>query len=222
LAQLFLNADRFKDAEEVFSRALAASDNDPDVREKLEDVEVRNLRHRYTKADKQAKESGADEAKLEVKRLRKELNQKLLVVYKNRAERYPANLAFKFDLALQYKTIGEFGEAIKEFQLARNDPRRKGLCLLYLGECFQKIKQFRLAMEHYESAIQEIPDRDADNKKLAFYRAGKLAFDMSDAPRAQKHLNVLASMDFAYRDVSVLLDKLANTGNDSGSDTSAT
>ena len=30
-------------------------------------------------------------------------------------------------------------------------------------------------MKHYEAAIQEIPDRDADNKKKAMYLAGRLA-----------------------------------------------
>ena len=69
--------------------------------------------------------------------------------------------------------LGDFGEAIKELQVARSDPRRKGFCLLLLGQCFERIKQKRLAMEHYEAAIQEIPDRDADNKKKALYRAGQ-------------------------------------------------
>ena len=45
-----------------------------------------------------------------------------------------------------------------------------------LGQCFQEIKQYRLAMNNYESAIHEIPDRDADNKKRALYRAGRLAW----------------------------------------------
>ena len=103
---------------------------------------------------------------------------------------------------MQHQLLGQYGEAIKEYQVARNDPRRKGVCLLALGECFYRIKQYRLAMEHYEAAIQEIPDRDAEHKKKALYRAGKLDFELKDRPRAEKHLNILASLDFAYRDVS--------------------
>ena len=123
-------------------------------------------------------------------------------------ERLPANLAFRFELGQQYKVLGQIGEAIKEFQNARNDARRKGVCLLQLGECFQAIKQYRLAMDHYESAIEEIPDRDADSKKAALYKAGKLALGLNDLAKAEKHLGVVASMDFSYRNVSVLLDKI--------------
>jgi len=198
----------------VYARAFEASDGSPDVREKWEDAQVRHLRHRYTVADKKAKEGGAPEAVAEAKKIRKEYMIKQLTMYKNRAERYPSNLGFKYDLGLQYKSVGQYSEAIREFQLARNDPRRKGLCMLALGECFQKIKQFRLAMEHYEVAIEEIPDRDADNKKLALYRAGTLAREIGVLEKARKYLNILASLDFAYRDVSSLLDELARLGDD--------
>ena len=92
------------------------------------------------------------------------------------------------------------------------------MCLFQLGECFRKIKQYRLAMEHYEAAIQEIPDREADQKKKAYYRAGKLAFDLKDWSKAEQHLNVLASLDFSYRDVSELLSKLAEIGEKGGSE----
>ena len=190
-----------REAEEALSRALELSNGDHELQEKLNDVQVRHLRHIYLQADKRAKESGSEEAKVELKKVYKTLNQKLLNVAKHRAERFPTNLTFKYDLGVQYQLLGQYSEAIKEFQVARSDPRRKGVCLLALGECFQRIKQYRLAMDHYEVAIQEIPDRDGENKKKALYRAGRLAFELKDRPRAEKHLNVLASMDFAYRDV---------------------
>ena len=64
-------------------------------------------------------------------------------------------------------------------------------------------------MNNYESAIQEIPDRDADNKKRALYRAGRLAMALKDLETAEKHLTTLAGLDFTYKDVSKLLDKIA-------------
>ncbi len=81
--------------------------------------------------------------------------------------------------------------------------------MLVLGECFQQIKQYRLAMTHYESAVQEIPDREADTKKRSLYLAGRLALYLRDFDAAEKHLTTLAALDFTYRDVSKLLDKLA-------------
>ena len=208
LVQLLVNADRYREAEEALNQAIEVSKGDLELREKLNDVQVRHLRHRYKQADQRAKESGGEEAKTELKKLYKALNQKLLDVAKQHAERSPNNLAYNFDLAVQYQLLGQYNEAIKEFQIARNDPRRKGVCMLALGKCFERIKQYRLAMEHYEAAIQEIPERDPENKKKALYYAGRLAFELKDRPKAERHLNVLASMDYAYRDVSALLDKL--------------
>ena len=133
----------------------------------------RRLKFKLDQAERQAGKIETEENKAEVKRCKKEYNQKLLEVWKHRAERYPNQLPFRLELGQQYMTLGDYGEAIKEFQVARNDPRRKGFCLLLLGECFKRIKQKRLAMEHYEAAIQEIPDRDADNKKKALLRRGQ-------------------------------------------------
>ena len=111
-----------------------------------------------------------------------------------------------------------YEEAIQELQMAQSDSRRKGVCLLVLGECFQQIKQYRLAKSHYESAIQEIPDRDIEHKKKALYLAGRLAMYLKDVEMAEKHLTALAAMDFTYKDISRLLDKLAKLRENLGFD----
>ncbi len=145
-------------------------------------------------------------------------------VHKSRVERYPNNLAFRYDLGYRYQKNGRFKEAIAEYQQAQKDPRKRGLSLLALGQCFQQIKQYKLAMSNYEGAIEEIPDRDADNKKLALYLAGRLATALKDLDTGEKYLTTLAGLDFAYRDVSTLLEKIAKMregpGGDAGQDPS--
>ena len=64
-------------------------------------------------------------------------------------------------------------------------------------------------MTQYESAINEIPDREEEHKKDALYRAAKLSLALDDLETAEKHLTNLAELDFAYKDVSALLDKIA-------------
>jgi hypothetical protein len=63
-------------------------------------------------------------------------------------------------------------------------------------------------MSHFEEAIREIPDRDAENKKKALYYAGRLALAMKDLDGAERHLSTLAGLDYSYRDVSDLLKKI--------------
>ncbi len=90
------------------------------------------------------------------------------------------------------------------------------MCLINLGECFRAIKQFHLAMNHFEQAVQEIPDRDQEDKKLAYYRAGKLAMGLKDLAKADKYLTTLASMDYTYRDTSDLLERLHRMQDEEG------
>lgn len=199
LAQFYVNDERYKEAEDLLATAFELSDGDADVREKWEDAQLRHLRQRMTQAsDPKVK-----------KKLQEEYFERDMEAYKNRVERYPGNLSFRFELGYRYMLTKRYQEAIRELQVAKNDPRRKGASLLVLGQCFQHIKQYRLAKDHYELAIQEIPDRDVDNKKRALYLAGRLAMAIKDLDAAERYLTTLAGLDFTYRDASALLDKIA-------------
>jgi tetratricopeptide (TPR) repeat protein len=214
LADLHLRNERFEQAEAVFAKALEVSGGDMNIRERLEDTQLRRAREQLAQAEKRAQAEGTDEAKSLVKRLKTELNNKELEIYRSRMDRYPTNLALKFEVAERLKRGKLYKEAIPLFQKALADPRRKGAVMLSLGECFHHIEQFRLAMSNYEQAVQEIPARDEDLKKLALYRAGKLAYGLKDLDTAEKYLTELAGLDFGYEDVSEWLDKIAKKRND--------
>ena len=204
LAQICTNDERYGEAEELLATAYDLSDGDVEIREKWEDVQLRHFRQKIARTqDPEAK-----------KKLQEQYFEKDLEACKNRVERHPANLSLRYDLGYRYMLTKQYNEAIRELQAAKNDPRRKGLCSLVLGQCFQQIKQYRLAMSNYEAAIREIPDRDAENKKRALYFAGRLAMSkhVDDRATAEKHLTTLAGLDFTYKDVSTLLDKLAGVG----------
>ncbi|MBN2293584.1 MAG: tetratricopeptide repeat protein [Pirellulales bacterium] len=218
LAEAYFRDENYTKAEEVLTRAFEATDGNPDIREKLEDAQLRNLRIKIREAEKERAAVKDDdvksaEARKKHHQLRKEFDLKSLEVWKNRVERYPNDLTFKYNLGDFCQRTGNYKEAIHNFQQARNDPRWKGLCLLKLGQCFSQIKQYRLAVAQLESAIAEIPDRDTDTKKEALYYAGRLALGLKDADMADRHLTALAAMDFSYKDVSDLLDKVAEMRN---------
>lgn len=208
LAQLHLVAERYEEADKVYERAYQASNQDADIGEKWEDVQLRRLRHELSQAEKRAKASGDADDRKEYKALFKQLAAKEIEVYQRRVERYPMNLTFKFELGQRYRMGRQYQDAIKMFQAARNEPRKKGLCILLLGECFEEINKGRMALRHYEEAVQEIPDRDEENKKRALYHAGKVAIELGDRDKAEQYLNILAALDFGYRDVAELLDRL--------------
>jgi tetratricopeptide (TPR) repeat protein len=218
LADLHVRDEDYDKAEEVLGRAYEASGENPEVRERLEDMQIRNLRQKRAAAKKKLDKTGSAEDKESFQQLHKALDTKELEVYEHRCEHHPNNLTFKYFLGVKYQGNGLYDKAIQQFQLAKNDPQRKGLCMLALGQCFQQIKQYRLAMSHYDEAIQEIPDRDAENQKKALYLAGKLALGLKNIDGAEKHLTALAGVDFAYKDVSSLLDKISQLREDEGAE----
>ncbi len=209
LAQLYIDEEKYEDAADLMQKAHEISGHDPDGRGRGEDGQLGGRRKRIVRGQGKAGEGGGEAAKVAVVKTQKALIDKEVEVFEKRVERYPNNLEFKFKLGQRYQMAGRYNDAIKQFQLSRTDPRRKGTCMLCLGQCFQKIKQNRLAVDHYEMAIKEIPDRDAENKKTALYLAGKISMHLDDLETAEKHLTTLAGLDFTYRDVSALLDTIA-------------
>jgi tetratricopeptide (TPR) repeat protein len=213
LAEEYTAADRLRDAERVLTKALSVSSGDLDTRERLEDTQLRRMRLQTEVADRRAREEGTPQAADLARRLHTQANQTELEVFAARAERNPGNSHYQFELGLRLKRAGKFREAIQAFQAARGDAKRLAETQLHLGECFQKIEQFRLAMSSYEAAVAAAPDANSDVQKLARYRAGVLATGLGELDKAEKHLTELAAADFGYRDVADRLDKLAQMRN---------
>ncbi len=218
LAELLGRDNRTADAEKVLVKGLEASGGDIKVRELLEDARVRSARTQLEVAEKQAHAQKTQPANDLYKKMKSELLNVEIDVFRARCDRYPSNTNFKIELGIRLKRAKNFDEAIKALQGARNDPKRKGAVLLELGECFQNIKQYSLALNNYESAIESLTEREEDAKKRALYNAGKLAKALSEskngAPElrdvARKHFTELAGLDFSYKDVADLLKELRN------------
>jgi len=208
LAELHLGKERFEEAEKVLRRALEVSGEQVDIQERLEDVELRVLREQVATAERTLKEDASDANKRKHTQLRVTLNNKEMEVYRSRSLRFPTNLGLRYELGLRLKRAQKYNEAIKELQEARGDPRRKGEVLLALGECFQQIKQYKLALSNYQEAVESLSEREMEQKKLAIYRVAKLAWGLKDVDTAEKFATDLAGYDFSYRDVSELLDKI--------------
>ncbi len=209
LADLQIREQRYADAEQLLERALQVSGGgDLMVRERLEDVLMRRSRQQQAIAERQYEEDPTDENQQLAARLRAQANQIELETYAAKADRDPQNTRLKYELALRLKRAGKTKDAIPLLQAARSDPKRRVQVLLELGECFQKIEQYKLALSSYEQALEACEEPDSESRRLALYRAGVLATGMRELDRAERHLTELAGLDFAYRDVSDRLDKI--------------
>ena len=214
LAGLYMRGDNLKPAEEILTKAREEFPDDLDILEKLEDIQMRNLRELVAKTENEAKETGTEEAKKRHKVALNNLAKKETEHYEHLVERYPSNTSYHLKLGQRYQKLGKWNEAIKQFQQARNDPKSHGLCQLELGKCFQQIKQYKLASDHYANAVREISDQDDKNKKDALYHAARLELGLKNYDTAEQYATTLAAMDFGYKDISALLDKIAKNRED--------
>lgn len=217
LADLLEREGTIAEAEQVLAKALAASGNEIRVREHVEDRQLRWARHKVMIAEKRLETEDTPDIRASLEKLKAAQLKQEIDIYAARSARYPENLTWKYELAMRLKSAGNYAEAIRLFQDVMKDVGRKGAVSLELGECFQKIKQYDLAMRNYQEAVDVLTDRQAELRKRALYRAGVLAAGLNDVDAARKHLQALAGLDFGYRDVAQRLDKLSPV-KDKGSD----
>lgn len=209
LADLYMQRHRYDEAIKLLERALQASGGgDLSTREYLEEAIMRRSRHQVAIAERNYAQEPTEENQQLAAKMKAQANQIELETYAARSEREPHNLRLKYELALRLKRAGKPKEAIPLLQTARSDPQRKPQILVELGECFQKIEQYKLALGSYESAIDACEEPDSEIRRLALYRAGVLATGMREWDRAERHLTELAGLDFGYRDVADRLDKI--------------
>lgn len=216
LADLCEQDGRIEEAEKLLAQALAASGNELKVREHVEDRQLRWARSKVMIAEQRLATSDTPEHRETVDKLKRAQLRHELEIFAARCSRYPENLTWKYELALRLKAAGKFPEAIRHFQESLKDVRRKGAISLELGECFQSIKQYPLAMQNYGAAVDLLTDRELELRKRALYRAGVLAAGLKDLDAAQKHLSALAGLDYSYRDVAERLDKLRSAKDKGG------
>jgi tetratricopeptide (TPR) repeat protein len=220
LADVLERDGKVDEAERVLHTALDASGNELKVREHLEDRQIRWAKHKVLVAEKRLAADDTPDNRAAVERLRAVQLKQEIEVFATRCERYPENLTWKFELAMRLKVAGNHAEAIRQFQESMKDTRRRGAVSLELGECFQKIKQYQLAMQNYQAAVESLTDREIELRKRALYRAGVLATGLDDVDAAKKYLSTLAGLDFGYRDVAQRLERLDKSGpaNDNGAE----
>jgi tetratricopeptide (TPR) repeat protein len=213
LAELYGRSDKFDAAEEVLNRALAASGGELGIRERLEDTQLRRGRADLAIAERLAETEKTKEAVDLAKKKRHELNRVETDIFRSRADRYPNNLKLRYELGLRLKRAGQYSEAIQCFQSARADNKIAADVYLELGECFYHIKQYKLSLSSYGTAVETISEREIEKRKLALYRCGTLAYLMKDLDLAEKHLTDVASLDFGFKDVAKWLEKIAQARN---------
>lgn len=122
-----------------------------------------------------------------------------------RAEKYPTDLAIKFELGQLYFQVGKIGEAIAEFQKAQANPNKRLAAMSLLAQCFAKRGMNDSAVRTLQNAIKEKPAFDEEKKDL-IYHLGCVFEKMGKKAEAIEQFLIIYESDVTYRDVGAKVD----------------
>jgi len=195
-------------ARETLHGGLGPTGNHFELGLELADLEIEPFRSNLAVTEEKLKSNPNDEELRKIRiRLRKEINSRELELYRKKADRYPTEMANRFELGLRLLRAGQTDEAIRELQTARADPRQHWRALLYLGYCFKGRNNWRLAKRNFEEALQHMPPGEESARKEAIFQLAQGAAEAGEWTAAIDLAHELANLDFTYNDIGRLIDE---------------
>ena len=137
----------------------------------------------------------------------KEINSRELDIFRRKSDRYPTEMAHRFELGVRLLRAGQVDEAIRELQASRSDPRQHWRSLLYLAYCFKTRNNWRLAKRNFEECLQTLPASEGTTRKEVLFQLAQGSAESGDLAAAVELAHELANLDFAFKDIGRLLDE---------------
>lgn len=142
-----------------------------------------------------------------------------LAVFRDRVKQYPTDMRIRFEYGRRLFDARRYDDAIPILQEARNEPKTRHHCILYIGRCFFQKGFFAQAANVFREAIDsyEMPD-DRLGKELHFWWGRSFEED-GRVEEALKVYGQLIEWDYNYRqgDVRKRLERLKNREQDDNS-----
>jgi tetratricopeptide (TPR) repeat protein len=201
LAELYTQKNKFDEALEIYARLKNTElGNDSSLDQAIAATVVRKFDFAIAQLNPFAPDNAEQVAKLKAEKLDYQLEE-----CRKRVEKYPTDLAIRFELGVLYFQAGKIGEATAEFQKAQQNPHKRLAAMSYLAQCFAKRKMFDLAARTLQNAIKEKPGFDEEKKDL-IYNLGCVLESMGKKEEAIEQFKIIYETDIGYRDVGAKVD----------------
>jgi tetratricopeptide (TPR) repeat protein len=208
VSNLLRKADQFAKAREVLQQALVATNNSFEIAQELADLEIEPFRRDLGVTEERLRQKPGDAELQQIRaKLSKEINTRELEYHRRRSDRFPTDMAARFEMGLRLLRGGQTDEAIKELQAVRTDPRHHGKALFYLGVCFKSRNNWRLAQRNFEEALKQLATGDGFLRKEAMFN---LAAGYAEAGELERAIELgcdLANLDYNYKSIGTLVDE---------------
>ena len=201
LAELYAQKKQFERSLALYDRIKNSEmGNDPSLERSIADTIVRRFDHQLEQLDPAAPDYTEQSAKLQAEKLNFQVTE-----CQKRVEKYPTDLAIRFEMGQFYFQTGKITKAIQEFQKAQGNPHKRLIAMGYLAQCYAKRKMFDLAARTLQNAIKEKIVFD-DEKKELVYNLGCVLESMGKKEEAIEQLKLIYEIDIGYKDVAAKVD----------------
>lgn len=201
LAELYAQQKNFEKSL-AFYEQLKTSDQgrDPNLERAVASTVVRQFEHRIAQLDPNAPDYAEVVAQLQLEKQTFQLGE-----CRKRVDRFPTDLALRFEMGVLNFEAGRISEAIQDFQKAQNNPHRRVASMKYLARCFAQRKMYDLASRALQNALKEKQVFD-DEKKELLYLLGCVQESMGRKAEAIEQFKLIYEVDSAYKDVGAKVD----------------
>jgi tetratricopeptide (TPR) repeat protein len=201
LAELYAQKKKFERSLELYDRIKNSEmGNDPSLERSIADTIVRRFDYQLEQLDPAAPDYTEQSAKLQAEKLNFQVTE-----CQKRVEKYPTDLAVRFEMGQFYFQVGKISEAIQEFQKAQQNPHKRLAAMSFLAQCFAKRKMFDLAARTLQNAIKEKPVFDEEKKDLV-YNLGCVLESMGKKEEAIEQFKLIYETDAGYKDVTAKVE----------------
>jgi tetratricopeptide (TPR) repeat protein len=201
LAELYTQKKQFDRALEFYDRVKKSDvGNDPSLDQAIANTIVRRYDFQLEQLNPFDPEHAAQVEQMKAEKLAFQIAD-----CQKRVEKYPTDLAIRYEMGVFYFQAGKIGEAIAEFQKAQGNPHKRLLAMSYLAQCFAKRKMFDLAARTLQTAIKEKLVFD-DEKKDLIYNLGCVFEGMGKKEEAVEQFKQIYETDISYKDVAAKVD----------------
>ena len=209
LVNLLSRRENEKDEVRAIGMLVKAYKTSNDYRFKMraDDIRMAQLR-------RQARQNVADGDRHAVQHHLREQLRFELGVFKERTRQYPTDLRVRYQYGLRLFKAGRHDEAIPVLQEARNDPKIRSTCNLYIGRCFFEKGYHAQAIDILKEAARTHEPPDDDLGKDLLYRLGRAHEAAGQKEEALKIYGQIIQWDYNYRngEVRKRIDDLKNQG----------
>lgn len=219
LAEFYRRENRLDDSVQIYQKALEVSGGDPNISERLEDVQLEQVRRNRDLARQMATSNPQDSTvQQQYAGLAKEVAQQEITVLSRRVDRYPQDMKLKYELAQLYYQVGKYPQAIPLLQKAAKDPRLEAQVAVSLGKCFLKEHRNELAEFQFKTAVGKLnPSEHEKTLVECQYLLGRLAEASNRRDEAIQRYNEVISLEYDYKDARTRLETLQGGPAGSGS-----